>query len=417
MEMISPAVASGIVIGSLLISLAAYIWFSGREGTYINILTPLFILQVPACFLFPLIYLNLFGSEYSAYAYTFTYGTLAVESWAFVLAYTHRREKAAFALPKCSDRNFTALSLMCLGLAGAIYAPVLLEFREFILDPREIYKLTRTGFGQQTFVSSVLAYLAVIFILFAKRSWITKTLVLVAASGVVILHGSKGQVLNIFLLLLLFQVYVRKRRIALLPALVRGLALGGVVALLFAATMSLGDGLVEALQDISQYSDYTRNAMLVIDSGLPLQYGRLTMEANLYGRIPRALMPNKPKDFGAFYLVEEFYPEWFDADTGSPDFGIGVQYADFGALALVYLALFSMLKGWLARIFVDRLKLTGHPADFLVVGFLAEISVLPLGGAGWLFPEVILLAWAMRYFAGVGAPSRRIAAPNLSPAS
>ena len=92
--------------------------------------------------------------------------------------------------------------------------------------------------------------------------------------------------------------------------------------------------------------------MLVIDSHFPLQYGRLTMEAGTIGRIPRLLMPNKPKNLASCISMISSFPSTWMRDAGAPDFGIGVQYADFGALAIVYLVAFAMLRGWLARIFV-----------------------------------------------------------------
>jgi hypothetical protein len=402
--------ASGVIIISLLISLGAYVWLSRREGTFVNILTPMFIIGVPAFYLLPLVYINVRDSGFSNYAYIYVYGTLAVESWTFVLAYILARRTVA-PVRGYGYRNFTVISLMCLVFGCAIYVPVLLEFPEYLLDPREIYKLTRTGFGHETYVSCILAYLAIIFILFARRSWLTKTFVVVVASALLLLHGSKGQVLTAVLLLLLFQVYVRKRQITLLPALACCVVIAAIVVALFAMTMTLGETPAEAVEAIGEYSDTTRNAMLVIDSHLPLQYGRLTLEANVYGRIPRVLMPSKPKNFGMFYLAEEFYPEWFDSDTGSPDFGIGMQYADFGVLALVYLGLFSILRGWLAGIFVNRLKFTNHPADFFLVAFLAEISILPLGGAGWLLPEAILAAMLIRFVSRIGQPA--VSAPGF----
>jgi hypothetical protein len=172
--------------------------------------------------------------------------------------------------------------------------------------------------------------------------------------------------------------------------------------LLFAATMSLGEDAADALEAISKYSDYTRNAMLVIDSHYPLQYGRLTIESNTLGVVPRQLMPGKPKNFGPFALAEEFYPEWFDSDTGSPAFGVGLQYADFGSWAIVYLALVAALRGWLARIFVNRLAFTKHPADFFMLVFLADISVFPTG-VGWLLPEALLVTVFLRWVSGIGA--------------
>jgi hypothetical protein len=177
---------------------------------------------------------------------------------------------------------------------------------------------------------------------------------------------------------------------------------GMVVLLLFAGTMSLGEDAADAMQAISEYSDYTRNAMLVIDSHYPMQYGRLTIESNTFAVVPRQLMPGKPKNFGSFALAEEFFPKSFDGDTGSPAFGVGLQYADFGSLAIIYLALAAGLKGWLARIFVNRLKLTRHPADFFMVAFLAEVSVFPVG-TGWLLPEALLVAVFLRWVSRIGA--------------
>src|ERR1700722_1374492 len=103
------------------------------------------------------------------------------------------------------------------------------------------------------------------------------------------------------------------------------------------------------------------------------------------------------------YLDEEFYPDALDEDAGSPAFGIGVQYADFGFLAIFYLAFFAALKGWLARLFVTRLRVTRHPGDFVMVAFLADISLFPVGGAGWLLPETIIVALLLRLVSCAGA--------------
>lgn len=399
--MISPWSANTVLIGSLIASVGAYVFVSRREGSYVNILTPSFVIGIPAYYLFPLFYSNWFGIDASAYAYVYVYLTLAVQSLVFAYIYT-RRKAPVVRLPfGYGYGNFAWLGFAALLLAGLLYLPVLLEFPQYILDPRQIYIQTRTGFGPTFYISSSLAYLSVVLILFSKRSWRAKAFVVLMAAIVLALHGSKGQVLSLLFLIVIFEIYVTGRRLKLFSALTAGVAVGFVVLALFAATMVLGDPL-EAIQALSTYSDYTRNATLVIDSNIPRQYGRLTWEDNVITLVPRALMPSKPKNFGAFYLDEEFFPEWFDADTGSPDFGIGVQYADFGFLAIVYLAGFAALKGWLAHLFVNRLKLTRHPGDFIVVAFLADISLFPTG-LGWPLPETIVLAFLLRYASCFGA--------------
>jgi len=391
-----------IVLVSLLITVLAYLVLSKYEGSSINILTPSFVMAIPAFYLLPLVYLKLFGVEGTTYAHFYVYSVLAVEALAFVYAYTRTGNKVVRLPGVSSYSNFGLVSLLCLSIGVFLYAPVLIQFREFIFDPRQIYTQTRTGFGFEGFVSSTLAYVAVILILFSRRSKTAKAFTILLATGLLSLHGSKGQVLSLLLIFLLYYVYALGRKITFARAMVVYACTGVVLLLLFAATMSLGENAADALESISKYSDYTRNAMLVIDSNYPLQYGRLTIESNTLAFVPRQLMPDKPKNFGTFALAEEFYPESFDRDAGAPAFGVGAQYADFGSLAIIYLALCALFRGWLARVFVNRLKVTHHPSDFFVVAFLADIGLFPIG-TGWLLPEALLLAILLRWISRIGA--------------
>jgi hypothetical protein len=416
--MTSSSFAGLILTLSLFVSLGAYLFLSKREDTYLNILTPSFVISIPGYYLLPLFFNAVFGTDATAYAYVYVYSTLALENVILVYAYT-RPTKRLFRLPfRYSYHNFDWFAFGFLGLALTMYLPVLLQFPEYLLDPRQIYAHTRTGFGINFYISSTFAYLAVILILFSRRSWRIKGSVILAASIILSLHGSKGQLLTLVALVALFEVYVNGRRLNFFQSLIAGLGISLFVLLLFAATMTLSDSPSEALEQISQYSDYTRNAMLVIDSHFPLQYGRLTIEGQTIGRIPRLLMPNKPKNFGALYLDDQFYPGSMDADAGAPDFGIGVQYADFGVLAIVYIAVFAMFRGWLARIFVGRLHRSHHPADFLIFAFIANVSIFPVGGVGWLLPEAIVVAGLLCFLSRMGAAKvyreRLVFKPHIS---
>jgi hypothetical protein len=392
--------ANVVVLVSLAVCLGAYIFVSRREGTYVNILTPALIVSVPAFYLLPLIYNELFGSPGSTFAFVYVYLTFAVENLVFAFFYTRQRVRPICLPFGFGYKNFWLLSVAGVILAGLLFVPLLLEFREYIFEPRRIYELTRTGFGAFFYVSSTAAYLASILALFSRQSLFRKALVLLASSLVLFLHGSKGQLLNLLLLVILFAIYVQRHKLKLLPAVMACLGLGAVLIGLFAATMVLG-GPMEAIETVSEYSDYTRNAMLVIDSNFPLQYGRLTWESNVVALVPRVLMPDKPKDYGAFYLDAEFFPLSLERDQGVPAFGIGVQYADFGWLAIVYLAFFAALSGWLARVSVARLRRTRHPADFVLVAFFAGISLFPIG-VGWPLPETLLVAMCLRFASRVG---------------
>jgi hypothetical protein len=414
--MISPLFADTVLIASLIVSLAAYVQVSKRDGSYVNILTPSFVMGIPANYFFPLFYTHVIGNDAGSYSYIYVYTTIAIEAAVFAYFYVRRRKtmlRSPFAYSYC---NFFSLALVFLGLALLMYAPILLEFRESLLDPRQIYRETRTGFGVNFYISTVFCYLAFICAMFSARSWLSKGSVALAATILISLHGSKGLALNVAFLLALFVVYGARRKVGWWPSLLACLGMGVLVLVLFAATMALGDSPLEVLETISGYSDYTRNAMMVIDSKIPVQYGRLTMEASVIGRIPRVLMPAKPKNFGYLYLDEVFYPQSLDQDAGVPEFGIGVQYADFGFLAIVYLAAFAALRGWLARVFVDRLKKTQHPADFFLLAFFANISLLSVGGVGWLLPEALVVA-AFLYFAStLGAKKiyrERLVAPRF----
>jgi len=391
-----------VLLGSLLVTILAYLKLSSIDGSYINVLLPSLVFTVPAYYFFPSIYMNIFGNNASPYAFAYIYSTLAVENVAFVYGYSRGRKQIVRLPIGWSYHNFVLISLTALIIGVLLYLPILLQFRQDLLDPRRIYEQTRTGFGLQFYVSSFLAYIAIILILFAKTSRLTKGAVVAAALGLLLLHGSKGQVLSAVLLLILFHVYGAGKRVGLGRTLVAYSAIALVVIALFAGSMFLGDSLQEMLETISEYSDYTRNAMMVIDEHFPLQYGRLTIEANTIALIPRALIPNKRHNLGGLYLDEEFYPQKLDADAGAPAFGIGLQYADFGDLAVVYLGICSLLRGWLARVFVNRLNLTHHPADFFMVAFFADVGLFPVG-SGWFLAGAILVALLLRRISTIGA--------------
>jgi oligosaccharide repeat unit polymerase len=400
LAMISTTLANTTSALSLAVTLGAYGFVSHRERNYLNVLTPSLLVNVPAFYLFQIVYNNLFGVDASAYSYIYVYATLAVESIVFAYVYTRPRTRPIRLPSVYGYSHLEWLALACLGLSCLLFLPLLIEFKEYVFDPRRIYEETRTGFGASYYTSSACAYLAVILILFSRQSNFRKAIAVLFAAIVLSLHGSKGQVLGIILLPLLFLVYVGHIRVKLGRALL--VCLGFLVLLIgmFAATVSLG-GPMEALEWVSEYSDYMRNAMMVIDSNMPVQYGRLTWESNVISLVPRAVMPDKPKDFGAFYLDEEFYSGSLDEDKGVPAFGIGVQYADFGSLAIVYLGLFAALRGWLTRVWVRRLQHTRHPADFLMLAFLCGISIFTIG-TGWLFPETLLVALFLRFASSLG---------------
>ena len=199
-----------IIVGcALAVSLLAYWVVARHEHSFLNILTPDYLVAIPATYVLPLIYVHLFGQEGSTFAFVYVYATMAVESLVFAFVYT-RRSKKIIALPFAfSYRNFLPLAIFFLVLAFLVYLPILLQFPEFLLDPRQIYTRTRVGYGGYFFVSATLADLSVIFALFSERSWRIKTAIIAGAVVVLSLHGSKGEVLAVFLLWALYAKSMR----------------------------------------------------------------------------------------------------------------------------------------------------------------------------------------------------------------
>lgn len=145
--MISTWLANTVSIASLAASVTAYVFVSRREGSYLNLLTPTFLTAIPAYYLLPMAFTQLFGSDASVYAYIYVYATLAVENVVFAYVYT-RPTRRLIRLPFLySYNNFGLLAFIFVGLAMLMYAPIVLQFPEYILSPREIYTHTRTGFG------------------------------------------------------------------------------------------------------------------------------------------------------------------------------------------------------------------------------------------------------------------------------
>jgi len=246
--MISSGFADAVLLTSLVVSLVTYIWVSKQDGSYLNVLTPSLVIGIPGYYLLPMFFTHVFGTEATPYAYVYVYATIAAQNVAFAYAYTRPTRRLLRLPSRYSYGSFDRFSFAFLALAVLMFAPILLQFPEYILDPRQLYSHTRTGFGVNFYISSTFAYLAVILILFSRRSRWIKGFVILVAAAVLSLHGSKGQVLSLVLLVALFAVYVGGRKLSFLPSLLTGMGLGGVLLLLFAATMTLGDSPTEALK-------------------------------------------------------------------------------------------------------------------------------------------------------------------------
>jgi hypothetical protein len=333
---------------------------------------------------------------------------------AFALGYTKTRVptlRLPFASGAATGNGLAPY--LVLGAAVMLYMPVLIEFRGALTNPREIYEQTRSGYGVYFFLSTTLCYLALVLLLFKRRlRRLELGLFSLLCTVFLWLHGSKGQMLLIVFILAIYWVYVRAKSLSLARFAVFGTVLTSLGVGLFLLTNPLLLVNSEGLQGISAYSDYTRNGMLVIDSDVGPLFGRLSLEQQIYSRIPRPLFPDKPNDFGVLYLAEHFFPAAFQKGAGAPAFSFGSELADFGVLALPLLLLESFFSGMLLNMFMTGLRRYRSPGDFVMVLFAAGLSLIPLAGA-FMLPESLLLAIVVNILHGMRlSPRREIAADH-----
>jgi hypothetical protein len=401
------AVAGFAILTSFAVTAAAYVLVCIKERSWINAATPHFFSAFATCYLFELIYIADSGYSNSLTAYLGVYFSYAIIHLAFALAYVLFNppvRKHWLATDPPSNNNYRVLPWLMIVSAFGLFAPIAWQFKDYLLEPRLLYMRTRTGFGPLFYTSDMLARLGLVLLLTRSNGSKMGTalgfflcLLLSAA------HGSKGVVLALFFIWVIYTVYARKHRFSFVQAVAPALLISAIVVGLVAWTFlqqigELADPLSDVVQFMTAYTDYNRNAMMVIDDQEDTYGGKLTFETAVYAHVPRFLMPDKPKNFGGFYLAEKYYPAWFYSDTGSPDFGIGVQFADFGFLAPVYLTIWAVLSGAMLRLFVDRFKLASQPGDFVMLLFFAEVPVFGIGG-GYPLPENLIVAFLLNVHA------------------
>jgi hypothetical protein len=276
-----------------------------------------------------------------------------------------------------------------------LYLPVLIEFRAYLFTPRRIYELTRTGYGLYFFGSTTFTTLGFVTFLFKKRKTFASAALFFAICMVLTyLHGSKGQLITYLLIWMLHRVYVDRAPIRAVAASAILVAVAGLLIGSFALFSSAAD-IPELADDVTTFADYVRNAMLVIDDPNGKRYyGRLMAENEIYSRIPRSIMPGKPKDFGPFILAKTYNPASYRNDQGLGAFDIGAVYADFGPFSIVLICAYSAFSSLLVSSLVRHLRDGAGAGTFIVFLFMVGVGVIPISGPFYL-PESIALGGAV----------------------
>jgi len=369
-----------------------YILVSLREGSYVNFLTPALFIFVPTHYVFELAYIAVYNHDVNIVTYTYLYAMYFIVYAVFVFGYycsQSLRPYTANQVKVASSNNVRyAIIAVLLSLLGfLIYYPILKEFSQYLFTPRVIYEKTRTGFGIYFFVSLMFSQLALMFCFYVRKWWITFVVVL-GNILLLLLHGNKTPIFAMFISYLLYLFYVKGKRVDFKKLVLFLSVISIIVSIFFSLTFKGSEGLIVKM---ANYSDYTRNSALVIDSDYESNYGKLLLESQVFSRIPRAIFPDKPSDFGYFRLTKEFFPERFKNNQGMPSFGFGEYYADFGGLTIIVVSVLFFVKGITLGFFRNRLAKDANIYNFIPFAFLCDINIIPTG-SGWLFLEHIALA-------------------------
>jgi hypothetical protein len=390
-----------IILVSLAVVIAAYLLLSRQEGNFVNVLTPVLLFTVPALYLLVLIYGSVFGYEASLFAYFYCFLTYALGVVGTLIGYLMMPAKVIPIFVRTPRISVPGAPFVVLAMGVLLYAPILIRFPGLIFSPRQIYELTRSGFGIHFYLSSFAVYFGMILLFFSPKARLASISVFVLVSLILLyLHGSKGQVLNLLLIALYFLVFVKGRHFNLARLAGLGAVFGSVILGLFYLGYS-EEARKDLLIEIAGYAEYTRNAAMVIDDAtLDPQMGRLAAESKIFVIVPRAVFPDKPKDYGAFWLAKRYFPDRFELDVGAPDFGLGLLYADFGVFAVVYYFVSAFLAGVVMKVLVTRLRRQPDPGTFLLLLVFLDVGVIPTGGGG----VPLIFFYGLAYAANCLAP-------------
>lgn len=393
---INTYVVYAVIFFSALSYIFSYILIVRYEKSYFNVLVPLAFFQMPIYFVLEPLNIAINGLQGSLFAYTYTYACYVVKIAIFALTYRYIKPINSRFINAIADRrenvDLKYFHVILIFFSYLFMFPIMHEYRDLLATPRNIYENTRTGYGIFLFTSALLNNLSFIAFIFSKKkTFIGSILFIFILFFNIYIHGSKGQFVTILMIYFAYVAYVLNRKMSGGKFLINFGISASLLISLFVIFASQQRNMVEVVVNISNYSDYTRNANMVIDSDFPTQYGKLLIESNLYSRLPRVVYPDKPKDFGYFVLAKTFYPEWFENDSGSPSFGIGGVWADFGIFSIFYFLFWAVFLGVLFKTLVVKLKENTNMGLFILVLFFMGIDLIPLG-TGYLVVEHLFLA-------------------------
>ncbi len=376
-----------LLIISFLLILIGYIAISKYERSFMHVFFPFLIIFLPANYILVIIYHLVLGIDIRyTFGFVYVYACYTVFFVLFMLFYRLNIRLPLLRVPlnKQNEKlRFVYFSILFLLLSFLLYLPIMIRFKEFLLQPREIYIRTRLGYGIYYFLSLFLLKLSFIFSLFSSRKMILKSMTILLIVLLTYFHGSKGAMVSLFFIYIIYKVYYNGEPFSILKGL--GHVTIAVILIIISFWLTFkGIRWNQILLTVSTYSDYTRNATKLIDNYEhyfnQYYYGQLMIEDNTISKIPRIVYPDKPRSFGSFKLAKAVYPEWFARNVGDPSFGlVGRVYADFGVFAIFYLSILAILKGILLKWAVKGLRITRNIFYFILTLHFAGVNLISVG--------------------------------------
>ncbi len=390
------------ILSSLFIWLVLYYFVYKKSKSVVNIFTPLIFMIVPQYFIFEFFHEYYVGSSYSNLSYLFIYLCYTASFLFLFIGYFFPLKLKEIPNHEAAPINYDKyliFSIFLTVIAFYSFLPIMREFKEYLFTPRIIYERTRTGYGMSFFLSILFSQLAVFLGFYTTSKYRFLSIAIILINLVLIyFHGNKSPLLTVAINYIIYQRYVLNKIISIKTFFIFSAVVSFLIAFIFVFTF--GIDFKSAILVMAGYSDYTRNFALLIDSGYEPQFGRLLLESEFFSRIPRAIYPDKPVDFGYFELARRFYSESFYNNQGVPSFGLGDFYADFGFFSIVIISVTYFIKGLLLKVTVHILKTNRNIYYFIPFAFLCGANLLPIG-FGWLFFEHCVLALILYFFLNV----------------
>lgn len=360
--------------------------------SFIHILTPFFLINIASSLFFDYVYFKIFTSDISIKTLVQIYNIIILNWLGFFLGFCCKRKKKTQLSKNLNQIKYPkVLSWLLLVLAVILYMFVLVPNYDLANNPRDIYSLTRTGNGLYYYSSMTLMYLSVIFYLFSYNTKKKETFVFISILVCLLsIYGSKSPLISILFIVLIYYIYVKKQKYGLMKGIPVLLSIITVVIFAFKITKP-DSNFTDSLKSISVYTDYNRNAALVIEDPFPSSNGMLFLEDIIYSIIPRQVMPSKPKNFGSFKLSEFYYPDWFNKDCGSPAFGVGLYLSEFKNYAGTIMFVASFFNGFILNRITTNQNNKNKVSNFILVLFFSGVSIVQLGVGFQVLPIIILV--------------------------